>query len=209
MKKVAIRLMSVILATALSASLKTGINARAYYDIGNSNLNMDINKSNDGTVIYTNKLNGKQYIEYSDGTTSGDEDFRISSDDTSLQEVVELNEYTNYEVYLPGEATEITDIKITKGKKNITVKPSYTYKRLNWSEYMKKSSDGRYYYYDYTTGNRVYVESTDNKKPEVLTNISYYKFRIFGKQLGKSEITFNYRDKYGNILGTKKWLLMS
>ncbi|WP_026525289.1 hypothetical protein [Butyrivibrio sp. MB2005] len=164
-------------------------------NLSSVSVNKDV--SNDGTTTYTNRANGKSYVKYADGTSAGDTDFvnlsRIESDKQMIR-VGDINEVSIY----PSYNQTISNVKVISGKKNLTAKISSKNITRNMIINCSQESDGRYYYKDQRTDEKIYTDS----KQVVVTKASY-SIRITGKKKGKAKISFQFNDINGNKVQTR------
>ena len=157
-------------------------------------------KSSDGSTTYTNRANGKTYKVNADGTSEGNSDYDIRSGEAFDKYMVQVGSNETISIPMPYNQT-LGKLKITKGKKNLAAKICLKNTVENYKEHiLKDSATGRFFYRDYITGERVYVE---NRETDVRVNKAVYKIRLYGKKKGKARIELPVTDKNNNQINKK------
>ncbi|WP_026527713.1 hypothetical protein [Butyrivibrio sp. VCD2006] len=193
-----------VIAAALVLSMCVPIKAEAYIyysDEYNSYTRASVieDKSSDGSVSYTNRVTGKTYKVYPDGRTEGDPDFNICGAKVLSRYMVQVGSNQDIKIAMPFNQ-KLGAFKITKGKKNLSGKIRFENIVRNHKESIIKDENGRYYYRDYLTGERIYV---NDKNADIRTDRAVYKIRLYGKKKGKSRIEFPVENFNGNVIGKK------
>lgn len=156
-------------------------------------------KAYDGSITYTNRANGKTYKVYEDGRKEGDPNYKYYCVESLDRYMVRIDGNETFEIRMPYNQ-KLGNLKITKGKKNLAAKVCFEHVVTNYQEHIRKDKDGRYYYEDYRTNEKIYVYDAD---ADIRTNRAVYKVRLFGKKKGKAKIEFPIEDFNGTKIGTK------
>ena len=198
MKKfININISMVLFATMLITS---NIDTNAFYraNADKENVNITIDKDNNGNVTYTNKANGKTYTKYSDGSKAGDEDFEIINQYIQKNVTVEEGRYKEIQISLPYGQTSISKLKVKKGKGVISTKISGKKIVRGVPPKTYTEAGGKKYYRDRITGERIYITG---EAP--LLDYADYTIRIYGKKKGNAKLQFNINDINGNVVAKK------
>ena len=199
-----IGILQTVLITALTITTSVPMQANAYIYRSTeyseyTEATIITNKSNDGSVTYTNRANGKTYTVYSDGTTAGDKDYRLKSGVEAKKYMVQVGDNVTFKIPMPYNQT-LGKLKITKGKGNLAAKICFSNIVTNEKQYIaREKATGKYYYTDYITGQKVYVD----KDADIRFNRAVYKIRIYGKKAGKAKIELPILDVNGTKIGKK------
>ena len=202
-KKIGILKALVISALAITVSVPMKANAYIYRSTEYTQYTtatIITDKSNDGSVTYTNRANGKTFTEYGDGTTSGDKDYMLKSGEEASKYMVQVGDNETFKIPMPYNQT-LGKLKITKGKGNIAAKICFSNIVTNEKLYIaREKATNKYYYTDYITGEKIYV---NNKDADIRVNRAVYKIRIYGKKVGKAKIELPILDINGTKIGKK------
>lgn len=162
-----------------------------------SDVSINTDKSNDGTVKYTNRATGASYTEYADGTNSGDINVFNYSHIEPNKQMVRVGKSADFYIYSSYNQT-LSNVKVVSGKKNVSAKISYSWIKSNKTVNCSLDDSGRYYYTDPRTQEKIY---TTEKKVTVTETV--YKIRLTGKKVGNAKISYQFNDLNGNKISKK------
>ena len=155
---------------------------------------------NNGNTTYTNKANGKTYTVYANGTTVGDDTYKIKSKEALKKETVELDNYKEISICLPYGQSSISKLKIKKGKGVITAKISRSRVKKGFYLIFEKDTDGSYFYRDRLTGQKINMGTQKG----MYVDFADYTVRVYGKKLGKAVLEYQVNDSNGKKVDKKK-----
>ncbi|MCR5656474.1 MAG: hypothetical protein K6G06_03330 [Butyrivibrio sp.] len=202
MKKVINRCMGA-LSLVLALTCAMPVSAATVYDIDrnvtyktNKDGSLSIDKDN-GTT-YRNKITGETYVVDGRGKkVSGDKEKATTYEyykDFAPQIYVNLDNDYSYDVYLrPGET--LAGFALTSGKKSAIITKCGEAVSDGYASY---DSETKQYYLERRDGSKDYVGSYENAKALKLKKYTY-RYRIFGKKVGKANLEIKIADRTGAI----------